>query len=97
MCPLNDSRTPSGYGVNDLVDRLRITVQGKQGKNVQILHLAARICRKLRGKISSGHLYTQIQLEVHIGRGKNAFKKNELCALSHGGGPGSQVLAETFS
>lgn len=50
ICPLNETRTPAGFKVHDLVEQLRTSVTGKQGKNVIILHLAARICRKLRGK-----------------------------------------------
>ncbi|KAF4518623.1 hypothetical protein B566_EDAN005948 [Ephemera danica] len=35
--------------VGDLMDALRASVHGKQNKNVEVLHLSARICRAMRG------------------------------------------------
>ena len=32
-----------------MIENLRTTVHTKQSKNVQILHLSARVCRKVKG------------------------------------------------
>jgi hypothetical protein len=34
----------------ELVESLRVAVHTKQSKNVDVLHLSARICRRMNGK-----------------------------------------------
>jgi hypothetical protein len=34
----------------ELVESLRVAVHAKQSKNVDVLHLSSRICRRMKGK-----------------------------------------------
>ncbi|KAL0280261.1 UNVERIFIED_CONTAM: hypothetical protein PYX00_001605 [Menopon gallinae] len=45
----HETRIGPGTTLSEMIENLRTTVHTKQSKNVQILHLSARICRKLKG------------------------------------------------
>lgn len=45
-----ERRLAPGNTLSEMIDVLRTTVHSKQSKNVQILHLSAKICRKVKGE-----------------------------------------------
>lgn len=49
-CDLGPACGPLQPTLAELVESLRVAVHAKQSKNVDVLHLSSRICRRMKGK-----------------------------------------------
>lgn len=47
---LGPTCAPLQPSLAELVESLRVAVHTKQSKNVEVLHLSSRICRRMKGK-----------------------------------------------
>jgi hypothetical protein len=65
MCYLGPTYGALQPTLAELVESLRVAVHTKQSKNVDVLHLSSRICRRMKGK-QFDYLILDMRYSVHF-------------------------------